>query len=71
MNYKTEESITQFIESALKEDVGPGDYSSLAAIPLVAQNTAQLVMKDSGIIAGTELAKKIFAQVDPSLAIDF
>ena len=71
MNYKTEEAITQFIASALKEDVGPGDYSSLASIPFSAQNKAQLLMKDSGIIAGTELAKKIFAKVDPSLMINF
>ncbi len=71
MNYKTEEAITQFITSALQEDVGSGDYSSLASIPASAQNTAHLIMKDEGIIAGIELAKKIFTQVDASLKVNF
>ncbi len=71
MNYKTEEAIAQFITAALQEDVGPGDYSSLAAIPAIAQNTAQLIMKEEGIIAGIELAEKIFAKVDARLIVDF
>lgn len=71
MNYKTEEAISQFITAALKEDVGLGDYSSLASIPETAQNTAQLIMKDEGIIAGIELTEKIFAQVDENLKVIF
>jgi len=71
MNYKTEEAISQFITTALQEDVGSGDYSSLAAIPAGSQNTAQLIMKDEGIIAGVELAEKICMQVDSSLKITF
>ncbi len=71
MNYKTEEAISHFITAALEEDIGPGDYSSLASIPSSAQNTAQLIMKDKGIIAGIEIAKKIFAEVDSSLQLSF
>jgi len=71
MNYKTEEAIAQFITTALQEDVGPGDYSSLAAIPAIAQNTAQLIMKEEGIIAGIELAQKIFTKVDLALEVTF
>ncbi len=71
MNYKTDKTIFQFIASALQEDVGSGDYSSLAAIPAGSQNTAQLIMKDAGIIAGVELAEKICMQVDSSLKIVF
>ncbi|MCF6361515.1 MAG: carboxylating nicotinate-nucleotide diphosphorylase [Cyclobacteriaceae bacterium] len=71
MNYKTEEAIGEFITSALQEDVGPGDYSSLASIPKGTQNTAQVIMKDEGIIAGIEIAEKIFRQVDSSLKISF
>lgn len=67
MKYKTDEAISQFINAALKEDVGPGDYSSLASIPADAQNTAQIIMKDRGVIAGLEVAEKIFRQVDSSL----
>ncbi len=71
MNYKTEEAISKFIMSALNEDVGPGDYSSLAAIPKGTKNTAQLIMKDNGIIAGIEVAERIFKIVDASLHIIF
>ena len=71
MNYKTEEAISQFIRTALQEDIGPGDYSSLASIPASAQNTAQLIMKDSGIIAGIEIAEKIFQSVDSNLHLSF
>ncbi|MCF6352971.1 MAG: carboxylating nicotinate-nucleotide diphosphorylase [Cyclobacteriaceae bacterium] len=71
MNYKTEEAIAKFITTALQEDVGPGDYSSLAAIPSIAQNTAQLIMKGEGIIAGVELAQKIFNKVDLTLEVTF
>ncbi len=71
MNYKTEEAISKFITSALQEDVGSGDYSSLAAIPVGAKNTAQLIMKDDGIIAGIEIAEKIFKRVDSSLEVSF
>ncbi len=71
MNYKTEEAIAQFITTALQEDVGAGDYSSLAAIPAIAQNKAQLIIKEEGIIAGIELAQKIFAKVDAALEVSF
>jgi nicotinate-nucleotide pyrophosphorylase (carboxylating) len=47
------------------EDVGDGDHSSLASIPADAQNKAKLLVKDSGIIAGVNLAEKIFFKVDP------
>jgi len=70
MNFKTEKAISQFINAALKEDVGPGDYSSLASIPQKAQNSAQIIMKDKGVIAGIEIAEKIFKTVDSTLQLD-
>lgn len=57
----------QFIQSALREDVGDGDHSSLAAIPASAQNQARLLVKGNGILAGVELAQKICQVVDPAL----
>jgi nicotinate-nucleotide pyrophosphorylase (carboxylating) len=54
------------IQNALREDVGPGDYSSLACIPAEAQGSAQLLVKEAGIIAGVEFAQHIFAHVDPA-----
>ena len=68
--YLNEESITRFINAALLEDVGPGDYSTLASVPAGTQNQARLLIKDSGILAGVELALRIFQQVDPQLKID-
>jgi nicotinate-nucleotide pyrophosphorylase (carboxylating) len=70
MNYLTEEAIAQFIDTALKEDVGDGDHSSLSSIPSNAVGKAQLLIKDNGIIAGIELAEIIFRRVDPSLKME-
>lgn len=58
------------IENAIREDVGPGDYSSLACIPASAIGKAKLLVKEEGIIAGVEFAKMIFNYVDPNLKIE-
>jgi nicotinate-nucleotide pyrophosphorylase (carboxylating) len=57
------------IENAIREDVGPGDYSSLACIPASATGKAKLLVKQDGIIAGVAFAEMIFKYVDPSLAV--
>nr|WP_302180071.1 carboxylating nicotinate-nucleotide diphosphorylase [Chryseosolibacter indicus] len=54
----------------MKEDVGDGDHSSLAAIPENAVGKAKLLIKENGIIAGIELAIRIFNQFDPSLKVE-
>lgn len=64
------EKIDTFITLALQEDVGPGDYTSLACIPPDARSRAQLLVKDPGVIAGIEVAKAIFKKVDPAATID-
>lgn len=69
MNYLTEEAISKFIEMALLEDIGPGDYTSLASIPNEATSKARLLIKDEGILAGIELGVKIFRKVNPHLSI--
>ena len=58
------------IQNAIREDVGPGDYSSLACIPTSAQGKAKLLVKDKGIIAGVAFAKMIFNYVDANLQIE-
>ncbi|WP_026706390.1 carboxylating nicotinate-nucleotide diphosphorylase [Flavobacterium soli] len=58
------------IENAIREDVGPGDFSSLACIPADAKGKAKLLVKEDGIIAGVEFAKMIFNYVDPNLKIE-
>jgi nicotinate-nucleotide pyrophosphorylase (carboxylating) len=57
------------IENAIREDVGAGDYSSLACIPFDAQGKAKLLVKENGIIAGVAFAKMIFNFVDPNLKV--
>lgn len=58
------------IVNAIREDVGPGDYSSLACIPASAEGKAQLLVKEEGIIAGVAFAKMIFEYVDANLKIE-
>lgn len=55
------------IAAALAEDIGDGDHTSLATIPAGSQGKARLLVKDTGILAGVELALEVFAMVDPGL----
>ncbi len=64
-NYKNE--IDSFIDHALAEDIGIGDHSSLSCIDLSKKNSAQLVIKEKGRIAGITLAKQIFKRYDSNL----
>ncbi|HTF82686.1 MAG TPA: carboxylating nicotinate-nucleotide diphosphorylase [Cytophagales bacterium] len=67
MEYLSEIALNSFISMALAEDLGEGDHSSQGAIPESAQNKAQLIIKDEGILAGVNLAERIFHKVDPKL----
>ena len=60
--------IEEIILNALREDIGDGDHSSLACIPENATGSAKLLVKGKGVIAGVELAEKIFEIHDPSIA---
>jgi nicotinate-nucleotide pyrophosphorylase (carboxylating) len=68
--YLTEKAISAFIAAAFAEDIGPGDYSSLSSIPQGKTGQAKLLIKDDGIIAGVELAEKIFKAFDPKLELE-
>ncbi|MET3980855.1 nicotinate-nucleotide pyrophosphorylase (carboxylating) [Mucilaginibacter sp. UYP25] len=61
--------IHQFIVNALSEDVGDGDHTSLSTIEAGTQGKAKLLVKDTGILAGVELALEIFREVDPNLKV--
>ena len=61
----SESWINTFIDQALQEDVGAGDYTSLACIQPTGRSKASLKVKDVGIIAGVELAERIMKRVDP------
>jgi nicotinate-nucleotide pyrophosphorylase (carboxylating) len=62
--------LTNQIHHWLNEDVGPGDYSSLASIDSNAQAESTLILKDNGVVAGLELAKSVFNVIDSSIQIN-
>ncbi|NNC34459.1 MAG: carboxylating nicotinate-nucleotide diphosphorylase [Croceitalea sp.] len=65
-----EKELDLIITNAVREDVGDGDHSSLACIPAQAKGKAKLLVKDEGILAGVDFAKKVFAHVDEQLQIE-
>jgi len=58
-----------FIQSALKEDIGDGDHTSLATIPADKKGNARLLIKEEGVLAGVEVALEVFKAVDPELKV--
>ena len=54
-----------FINAALREDVKDGDHTSLACIDPQASDTAKLLVKDEGVIAGVDFAEYVFKKLDP------
>lgn len=71
--YLNEATIRQFIAAALLEDrgegPGSGDHSTLASVPANARRAARMTVKAPGIIAGLELARRIFHHLDPGLVV--
>jgi nicotinate-nucleotide pyrophosphorylase (carboxylating) len=65
--YITADFLDSFLRTALAEDIGDGDHSSLAAIPENATSRARLLVKEECILAGVELAGEIFRKVDNTL----
>ncbi len=61
--------INDFIDLAIREDIGDGDHTSLACIPESTLGKAKLLVKDQGIIAGIDIAKRIFHRFDANLSM--
>ncbi|HSN07840.1 MAG TPA: carboxylating nicotinate-nucleotide diphosphorylase [Hanamia sp.] len=61
--------LEEFITNALKEDIGDGDHSTQSCIDENAKGKALLKIKDKGILAGIEIAEKIFLFVEPSSVV--
>ena len=59
-----------FIRKALDEDVKDGDHTSLACIPSNQMSRAKLLVKDTGVLAGVQIAKEIFYLLDPDCTMD-
>lgn len=62
-------NLDEIIQMALREDVGDGDHSTLACIPDTAMGKAKMVAKRPGVLCGTEVGKRVFTLVDPTLKV--
>ena len=62
-------NLDEIIESALKEDIGDGDITSLTILRKDIPGKARLKVKERGLLAGIPVAEKIFQKIDPSLNV--
>lgn len=65
-----EELIDKLIDLAFAEDIGDGDCTTLCCIPETATGRSKVLIKEPGILAGVEIAKRIFHKFDPELEIE-
>lgn len=63
--------LDQIIKFALNEDIGEADHSTLACVPKEANGSAQLLIKENGVLAGVEVAKRIYELYDPNLEVTY
>lgn len=63
-------SAIELIRRALAEDLGPGDITSECFIPADHRSAAHIIAKEHCVLAGTEVAREVFRQVDPSVIVD-
>ncbi|MBI9061743.1 MAG: carboxylating nicotinate-nucleotide diphosphorylase [Marinilabiliaceae bacterium] len=61
--------IDEFIDHAIREDIGDGDHSSKSCIPTEASGRMKLLIKEEGILAGLEIAKRVFNKLDASIQV--
>ncbi len=62
--------VDELIELAIREDIGDGDHTTLSTIPADARGRMKLLVKQEGIIAGIEVAVKVFRRLDPTIEIE-
>ncbi len=65
-----EELIEKLIELSFAEDIGDGDHTTLSSIPEDAMGENILIIKEDGVLAGVEMAKRIFAHFDKELQVE-
>jgi len=66
----SEEQLDSIIDLALAEDTGGGDITSEALIPPNLYGKASILVKEKGVLAGGEVAKRVFHRTDPSLKVE-
>ena len=60
-------NIKEFIKTALEEDVGTGDITTLTTIPADREAHGKFLAKESGVLCGVDVAKEVFSTVDPTV----
>ena len=65
-----DELIDRLIDLSFAEDIGDGDHTTLSSIPEDAMGENILIIKEDGVLAGVEMAKRIFAHFDKELAVE-
>ncbi|MDE5901418.1 MAG: carboxylating nicotinate-nucleotide diphosphorylase [Muribaculaceae bacterium] len=65
-----DELIDDLLTLAFAEDVGDGDHTTLSTIPAEERGKQRLIVKEEGILAGVEVARRVFAKFDPDLKME-
>ena len=65
-----QELIDRLIDLAFAEDIGDGDHTTLSCIPADATGKSKLLIKETGVLAGVEIAREIFRRFDPTLQVE-
>ncbi len=60
----------RLIDLSFAEDIGDGDHTTLWCIPDTAMGKSHLLIKEDGILAGVEVAKRVFARFDPTMQVE-
>ena len=68
--YSVDELEDRLIDLAFAEDIGDGDHTTLCCIPEEAMGKSHLLIKEDGILAGVEVAKRVFARFDPTMKVE-
>ena len=68
--YTVDELEDRLIDLAFAEDIGDGDHTTLCCIPEDVVGKSHLLIKEDGILAGVEVAKRVFAKFDPALKVE-
>lgn len=68
--YTVDELEDRLIDLAFAEDIGDGDHTTLCCIPEDAMGKSRLLIKEEGILAGVELAQRVFKRFDKSLQVE-
>ncbi len=68
--YTVDELNDRLIDLAFSEDIGDGDHTTLCCIPEDEMGKSQLIIKESGILAGIRVAKQVFHRFDPTMKVE-